>query len=122
MTGGMERLSVFQKTVGAVADLKDALPRVTILILAHTEKKGLELFGSIAQFASCDVLYKLTREERAPAVTISYTGARDIEEPPALIIGLEEVIIETAKGAEKNLAVTKAISGYEAVLNKKPGD
>src|SRR5262249_57316797 len=31
-------------------------------------------------------------------------------------------IIETAKGAEKNLAVTKAISGYEAVLNKKPGD
>src|SRR5262249_16391031 len=33
-----------------------------------------------------------------------------------------EVIIETAKGAQKNLAVTKALSAYETTLNKKPGD
>ena len=50
-----------------MTELKDALPLVTILILAHTDKKGIDLFGSIAQFANCDVLYMLNRQWSAPA-------------------------------------------------------
>jgi AAA domain len=123
MTKALYHLTTFQKALEEAAEFKDAvLPKVTVLIIAHTDKKGIDLFGSVAQFANCDVLYMLDRKDHALEVTLSCDGARDIEEPPDLIIGLEEVIIETAKGAEKNMAVTKAISLLESVMATKMGD
>ena len=91
MTAALDRLTVFQKTLEEVTEFKDSLPQVTVLILAHTDKKGLDLFGSIAQFPNCDVLYMLNRQEHALEVTLSCMGARDIEEPADLTIGLEKV-------------------------------
>jgi AAA domain-containing protein len=111
MTAALDRLAIFQKTLEAVTEFEDALPLVTVLILAHTDKKGIDLFGSIAQFANCDVLYMLNRQGHALDVTLSCMGARDIEEPADLIITLEKVIIETAKGAEENLAVVSGAAG-----------
>src|SRR5262245_52758243 len=57
MTAALERLTMFQKAVEAMPGLKEALPLVTILVIAHTDKKGVDLFGSVTQFANCDVLY-----------------------------------------------------------------
>src|SRR5262249_44365322 len=48
MTGALHRLTVFQKTLEKVDEFKDSLPLVTVLILAHTDEKGIDLFGSIA--------------------------------------------------------------------------
>jgi hypothetical protein len=90
--------------------LKEALPQVTILVIAHTDKRGVDLFGSIAQFANCDLLYMLERDGRELKATLTCKGARDIEEPNDLTIGLEEESIETAKGAEKNLVITKELT------------
>src|SRR5262249_7842770 len=115
MTAALDRLTKFQKTLEEGTEFKDFLPQVTVLILAHTDKKGLDLFGSIAQFANCDVLYMLNRQEHALEVTLSCMGARDIEEPPDVIIGLEKVVIETANGPEENLAVVK-----EGTIMDKP--
>jgi AAA domain len=110
MTAALDRLTVFQKTLEKVTEFKDSLPLVTILILAHTDKKGIDLFGSVAQFANCDVLYMLNRQEHALEVTLSCVGARDIEEPADVTLGLEKVFIDTANGPEENLAVVKEVS------------
>ena len=59
MTAALERLTIFQKTLEAVTEFKDALPQVTVLIIAHTDKRGVDLFGSVTQFANCEVLYML---------------------------------------------------------------
>jgi hypothetical protein len=110
MTAALDRLTVFQKTLEEVTEYKDSLPQVTVLILAHTDKKGIDLFGSVAQFANCDVLYMLNRQEHALEVTLSCVGARDIEEPASVTLGLEKVFIETANGPEENLAVVKEVT------------
>jgi hypothetical protein len=38
--------------------VEDGLPEVTFVVIAHTDKRGQALFGSITQFADCDVLYQ----------------------------------------------------------------
>ena len=43
-------------------------------------------------------------------VTLSCMGARDIEEPADLTIGLEKVVIETTNGPEENLTVVKEVT------------
>ena len=118
MTAALARLTAFQKTLEEVTEFKDALPLVTVLILAHTDKKGIDLFGSVAQFANCDVLYMLNRQEQALEVTLSCVGARDIEEPASVILGLEKVIIDTANGPEENLAVVKEVSIMDSIMSK----
>ena len=110
MTAALDRLTTFQKTLEKVTEFKEALPLVTVLILAHTDKKGIDLFGSVAQFANCDVFYMLNRQEHALEVTLSCVGARDIEEPANVTLGLEKVLIDTANGPEENLAVVKEVS------------
>src|SRR5262245_60481946 len=65
MTAALQRLTAFQKTLEKVTEFKESLPLVTVLILAHTDKKGIDLFGSIAQLSNCDVLYMLNRQEHA---------------------------------------------------------
>jgi hypothetical protein len=115
MTAALEQLTKFQKTLEAVTEFKDGLPQVTVLIIAHTDKKGIDLFGSVTQFANCDVLYMLKRQEHTFEATLSCMGARDIEEPPDLTVTLEKVTIETANGPEQNLAV---ISGTVAAVKK----
>src|SRR5262249_16196671 len=105
-------------TLEEVTDFKDSLPRVTVLILAHTDKKGIDLFGSIAQFANCDALYMLNRQEQALEVTLSCVGARDIQEPAPVTLGLEKVIIDTANGLEENLAVVKEVSIMDSIMDK----
>jgi hypothetical protein len=92
---------------------QDNLPEVTVVIVAHTTKKGVDLFGSIAQLANCDVLYMLNREPGATEATLSCTDTRDIEEPPDLVIGLDKVTIQTKKGSEQNLAVTRIVKTEE---------
>ena len=52
----------------------------------------------------------LNRQEHALEVTLSCVGARDIEEPANVILGLEKVFIDTANGPEENLAVVKEVS------------
>jgi hypothetical protein len=90
--------------------VEDGLPEVTFLTIAHTDKKGLSLFGSIAQFADCDVLYMLQRDETTPnQATLSCVGARDIEEPPTITIEVQKVEIVTAKGKETNLVVSRKV-------------
>ena len=115
MTTALEQLTIFKETLEAVTEFKDSLPQVTVLIIAHTDKKGNDLFGSVTQFANCDVLYMLKRQEHAFEATLSCIGARDIEEPPDLTVTLEKVTIETANGPEQNLAV---ISGAVAPVKK----
>src|SRR5262245_15715609 len=110
MTAALDRLTEFQKTLEKVTEFKDALPLVTVLILAHTDKKGIDLFGSVAQFANCDVLYMLNRQEHALEATLSCVGARDIEEPASVTLGLEKVFIDTANGPEESLAVVKEVT------------
>ena len=118
MTAALARLTAFQKTLEEVTKFKDSLPLVTVLILAHTDKKGNDLFGSVAQFANCDALYMLNRQEHALEVTLSCVGARDIEEPASVILGLEKVIIDTANGPEENRAVVKEVSIMDSILGK----
>ena len=115
MTTALEQLTIFKETLEAVTEFKDSLPQVTVLIIAHTDKKGVDLFGSVTQFANCDVLYMLKRQEHAFEATLLCMGARDIEEPPDLTVTLEKVTIETAKGPEQNLAV---FSGAVAAVKK----
>jgi hypothetical protein len=67
--------------------VEDGLPAVTFVVIAHTDKKGEKLFGSITQFADCDVLYQFERAERANQATLQCVGARDIEEPPTISRG-----------------------------------
>src|SRR5262249_32323177 len=135
MTAALDRLTEFQKTLEKVTEFENLLPLVTVLILAHTDKKGIDLFGSIAQFANCDVLYMLKREEQALEVTLSCVGARDIEEPIDVTIGLEKETIETANGPEENLVVVSGAAGaskkskktddlaaMEMVLELQPGN
>jgi hypothetical protein len=122
MTAALQRLTAFQKTLEKVTEFKDSLPWVTVLILAHTDKKGNDLFGSIAQFANCDALYMLNRQGHALEVTLSCMGARDIEEPADLTITLEKVPIETAKGLEENLAVTSGTVAAVKKSSKKDDD
>jgi hypothetical protein len=122
MTAALDRLTAFQKALEAVTEFKDSLPLVTILILAHTDKKGIDLFGSIAQFANCDVLYMLNRQGHALEVTLSCMGARDIEEPADLTITLEKVPIETANGPEENLAVASGTVAAVKKSSKKDDD
>ena len=110
MTAALDRLTAFQKTLERVTEFKDALPLVTVLILAHTDKKGIDLFGSVAQFANCDVLYMLNRQEHPLEVTLSCVGARDIEEPASVTLGLDKVFIDTANGPEESLAVVKEVT------------
>ena len=92
---------------------------MTVLIIAHTDKKGVDLFGSVTQFANCDVLYMLKRQEHAFEATLSCMGARDIEAPPDVTVTLGEVTIETAKGPEQNLAVISGIVGAVKKSSKK---
>src|SRR5262249_9259302 len=117
MTAALDRLTEFQKTLEKVTEFEDSLPRVTVLILAHTDKKGIDLFGSIAQFANCDALYMLNRQEHALEVTLSCKRARDIEEPADLTITLENVTIETTNGQEQNLAVVSGAA--DAMVGKE---
>ena len=60
----------------------------------------------------------LNRQEHALEVTLSCVGARDIEEPASVILGLEKVIIDTANGPEENLAVVKEVSIMDSILGK----
>jgi hypothetical protein len=79
----------------------------TFVVIAHTDKKGQALFGSITQFADVDVLYQLERVEHANQATLNCVGARDIEEPPPITFEMEKVSIVTAKGDEINLVISK---------------
>jgi hypothetical protein len=118
MTKALAHLTDLQKKLQEVR-AQDNLPEVTVVIVAHTTKKGMDLFGSIAQLANCDVLYMLNREPGATEVTLSCTDTRDIEEPPDLVIGLDKVAIQTKRGKEQNLAVTRIVSSDDL---KKPRD
>jgi hypothetical protein len=90
--------------------VEDGLPEVTFVVIAHTDKKGQALFGSITQFADCDVLYQLDRVEHANQATLTCIDARDIEAPPAITFEMEKVPIVTAKGKEFNLVVSKEVA------------
>jgi hypothetical protein len=111
--GGQVDMSVALKNLRSFQDrltewkVEDGLPAVTFVVIAHTDKKGEKLFGSVTQFADCDVLYQLERVERANQATLQCVGARDIEEPPAITFEMEKVPIVTAKGNEQNLVVSK---------------
>jgi hypothetical protein len=110
MSAALKNLRNFQNSL-TEWKVEDGLPAVTMVVIAHTDKKGQALFGSVAQFADCDVLYMLERNENATdQATLTCIGARDIEEPPAITIGLERVPIVTAKGNEFNLVVSKEVS------------
>jgi AAA domain len=98
--------------------VEDGLPAVTFVVIAHTDKKGENYFGSITQFADSDVLYQLDRDEGADHATLKCIGPRDIEEPPALTIGMEKVPIVTAKGQEFNLVISKEVTEVTAAAAK----
>jgi hypothetical protein len=87
----------------------DGLPEVTFVVIAHTDKKGQALFGSVTQFADCDVLYQLERVEHTDQATLECIGTRDIEEPPSIMFEMQKVEIATAKGQEFNLVVSKEV-------------
>lgn len=93
--------------------VKDGLPEVTFVVIAHTDKRGQALFGSITQFADCDVLYQLERVEHTNQATLTCIDARDIEAPPAITFEMEKVQITTAKGSEFNLVVSKEVAAKE---------
>jgi hypothetical protein len=77
--------------------VEDGLSEVTFVVIAHTDKKGQTLFGSVAQFADCDVLYMLDRVEHADQATLNCIGTRDIEEPPAITFEMQKVEIITVR-------------------------
>jgi hypothetical protein len=122
--GGQVDMSVALKNLRSFQDrltewkVKGGLPAVTFVVIAHTDKKGQALFGSITQFADCDVLYQLERVEHANQATLDCVGARDIEDPPAITFEMEKVEIITAKGKELNLVVSKEVSPTEADAKK----
>jgi hypothetical protein len=89
--------------------VEDGLPEVTVVVNAHTTYKGDKLFGSIAQFADCDVLYQLERVPHANEATLECVDARDIETPPMIRFEMEGVPIVTAKGEEFNLVISKEV-------------
>jgi hypothetical protein len=101
--------------------VEGGLPAVTFVVIAHTDKKGQALFGSIAQFADCDVLYELERVERANQATLECVGARDIEDPPAITFEMEKMEIVTAKGKEFNLVVSKEVEAAQQDTQTKTG-
>jgi hypothetical protein len=90
--------------------VEDGLPEVTVVVNAHTTYKGDKLFGSITQFADCDVLYQLERAPHANLATLECVDARDIEIPPTITFEMEKVPIVTAKGKEHNLVISKEVS------------
>jgi hypothetical protein len=98
--------------------VEDGLPAVTFVVIAHTDKKGQALFGSVTQFADCDVLYQLERVEHANQATLECVGARDIEDPPAITFEMQKVPIITAKGNEQNLVVSKEVSILDQPLGE----
>jgi hypothetical protein len=89
--------------------VEDGLPEVTVVVNAHTTYKGDKLFGSITQFADCDVLYQLERAEHADQATLECVDARDIEAPPAIRFEMARVPIGTAKGKEFSLVISKEV-------------
>jgi hypothetical protein len=89
--------------------VEDGLPEVTIVINAHTTYSGKKLFGSITQFADCDVLYQLEREPHADHATLKCVDARDIETPPEIAFAMQKVPIITAKGKEHSLVISKEV-------------
>ena len=91
------------------------------MIVAHTPKDGMGLFGSIVQTAAIDLAYKFNRVGEAREVTMECTDARDIEAPNDVKILLDEHIIETEAGFEKNLAVTRIESAAD-ILGKPVAD
>ena len=105
--------------------VEDGLPEVTIVINAHTTYTGLKLFGSITQFADCDVLYQLERVPHANEATLKCVDARDIETPPAIKFEMEKVPIVTAKGKEHShhhtnqlIAVKQLVKADSAILRR----
>ena len=121
MASAIERLGWFKEALEAATEFKDALPGVTIVIVAHTPKDGMGLFGSIVQTAAIDLAYKFNRVGEAREVTMECTDARDIEAPNDVKILLDEHIIETEAGFEKNLAVTRIESAAD-ILGKPVAD
>jgi hypothetical protein len=125
--GGQVDMSVALKNLRSFQDrltewkVEGGLPGVTFVVIAHTDKKGQALFGSITQFADCDVLYQLERIEHANQATLQCVGARDIEDPPAITFAMEKVEIVTAKGKELNLVVSKEVEPDTETAGKKPG-
>jgi hypothetical protein len=122
--GGQPDMSVALKNLRDFQDrltewkVKDGLPAVTFVVNAHTDKKGQALFGSVTQFADCDVLYMLERVEHADQATLTCIGARDIEEPPAITFEMQKVPIVTAKGKEQNLVVSKEVEIIDQPLGE----
>lgn len=112
MTVALKNLRSFQSKL-TEWKVEDGLAEVTFVVIAHTDKKGQALFGSITQFADCDVLYQLERVEHANQATLTCIDARDIEAPPAITFEMEKVPIVTAKGKELNLVVSKEVSAKE---------
>src|SRR5262249_25790169 len=100
--------------------VKDGLPSVTIVVIAHTDKKAEKYFGSVTQFADADLLYQLERVEGADHATLRCIGSRDIEEPPPLTFQMQKVPIITAKGNETNLVVSTEITATKG--SKKADD
>jgi hypothetical protein len=98
--------------------VEDGLPAVTFVVIAHTDKKGQALFGSVTQFADCDVLYMLERVEHADQATLTCIGTRDIEEPPPITFEMQKVEIVTAKGIEQNLVVSKEVSILDQLVGE----
>jgi hypothetical protein len=125
--GGQVDMSVALKNLRSFQDrltewkVEGGLPAVTFVVIAHTDKKGQALFGSITQFADCDVLYQLERIEHVNQATLQCVGARDIEDPPAIIFEMEKVEIVTAKGKELNLVVSKEVEPDTETAGTKPG-
>jgi hypothetical protein len=128
--GGQVDMSVALKNLRSFQDrltewkVEGGLPVVTFAVIAHTDKKGQALFGSVAQFADCDVLYQLERVEHANQATLECVGARDIEDPPAITFEMQKVPIITAKGNEQNLVVSKQVEAARPDTEtggKKPG-
>jgi hypothetical protein len=126
--GGQVDMSVALKNLRSFQDrltewkVEGGLPAVTFVVIAHTDKKGQALFGSITQFADCDVLYQLERVPHANQATLECIGTRDIEDPPTITFEMEKVEIVTANGKEFNLVVSKEVEAgqqdTEAKTNK----
>jgi hypothetical protein len=122
MSEALAQLDEFKETLEVADEFKERLlPRVSVLIVAHTDKRGLALFGSIAQFAACDTLFMLDRpDEHAPEAVLKCVGSRYSAEPADYSIALENQDIMTDKGFESIPVVMTG--GLDATLNKKVED
>jgi hypothetical protein len=123
MSAALKNLRSFQDRL-TEWKAEGGLPAVTIVVIAHTDKKGQALFGSVTQFADCEVLYQLNRVEHANQATLECVGARDIEDPPTITFEMQKVPIVTAKGNEQNLVVSKEVlaqpeKSAEDILNER---